>query len=315
MDAIRTGERRARRRRRWRAVVFSLAMMSLAAELVLRLSSAREREATASRWRSDPVRAAQLERSALRELADPVLLYGSTASPAQGVALPKPSGGWRVLVLGGSLVFGRSEPSPARLLEELARESERTVQVVDLSLPGYRLEQAARALEAEGLGLEPDLVLVCFGPEEIDREELFFDPERRTLRRDLLPLPLFLRRPLWRLSHLYGWIAAAHARAAGADSGDLDPRVPTSPLAPANQHAARAALVRMDALCRERGSAFFAAGVFPVAGRAAELAGWFSALRGELGLAGASLSVEPGSADAELARQLHEELARAGLWR
>ena len=81
-------------------------------------------------------------------------------------AVAKPEGVRRILGLGDSFVFGAVPPAE-NFLKVCERalgavgDSQRT-EVVLLGAPGYSPEHEADLLEGFGLGLDPDLVVVCF---------------------------------------------------------------------------------------------------------------------------------------------------------
>jgi hypothetical protein len=282
--AIGLHDRRTRRKRILLALVFGLALATLVAELGLRLTGARERSLerhihnTNRRW-------VTLSRGGLfRELADPVRRYGmrpgaeveldgwtfrvsSQGTRGPEVPTPKPAGEKRLLVAGDSFAFGLwcgEEETLASRLAELAsaREAERssgiTWRALDIGVPGYHLGQTRRALETEGLALEPDLVVLYTNTNDLEQTGFFYDESLGVLRRDYLPLPSRLRMGLWHWSHLYGLIAGQHARAVeDVDKPHLDPRVPFAHTRADNQAYARAELERIAALCRARGLPLF----------------------------------------------------------
>ncbi len=279
---------RAQRLRRLRigllVALFSVAGATLATELGLRLTRQRER-ALASHVTLTNRRWVALTRAGVfEELADPVRRYGMRPGAAaevdgwrfrvspqgtRGPALPpaKPAHEKRLLCLGDSFAFGlwcdEDETLAARLAtranqREAERASGTTWRALDLGVPGYHLGQTLRAFEQQGLALEPDLVVLYFNTNDIEQSGFYFDEELGLLRRDYLPLPVGLKRMLWRWSHLYGWIAARHARA--VESGPLphlEPRVPWAHVRADNQAYTRAALARIQELCRARGVPLF----------------------------------------------------------
>jgi hypothetical protein len=281
--AVRGGERARRLRRGLVVAVLALASLTLAAELALRITNARERESSRgfagidSAWTaldrarlfeasSDPVR-----RYALRPGAEGTVdghLYRISQRRTRGpeVAAAKPARERRLLCLGDAASFGlgcdEEETLGARLAARAgAREAELgsglAWRSLEMGVPGYHLGQILRALEADGLALEPDLVVLYLTASQIERSGFYRDDELG-FRRDFLPLPDALKRSLWRWSHLYGWIAALHAHAAedGPDP-ELEPRVPWAPVRPDNQEHARATLASIAALCRVRGVPLF----------------------------------------------------------
>jgi lysophospholipase L1-like esterase len=109
----------------------------------------------------------------LRPGARARLLGNDVAIGAQGwrnppVLLPKPAGTCRVLVIGDSVAFGwgvaEDEAFP-RVVERLLAAAGwpgdgRRVEVVNAGVPGWGAPNELVFLRDEGLGLEPDLVLV-----------------------------------------------------------------------------------------------------------------------------------------------------------
>jgi len=287
-EAVRRGARGRRLRRGLSVAVLTLAALTLAAELGLRLTHQRERALERNVTRTNR-RWAELARAhVFAEVADPVRRYamrpGAEATvdgwrfrvSAQGTRGPdvpaeKPADERRILCLGDSLPFGlwcdEEETVVARLAARAnEREAERasgvTWRALDLGVPGYHLGQTLRALEEDGLALAPDLVVLYANTNDVERSGFYFDEALGILRRDFLPLPVALKRSLWRWSHLYGWIAARHARAAeaveaGAPPPHLEPRVPWAFVRPDNQAYARESLARIAELCRARGLPLF----------------------------------------------------------
>ncbi len=279
---------RSQRARRLRlgllVALFSLAGATLALELGLRLTHEREHAVERHVSRTNRRWVALTRALLFEELADPVRRYGMRpgaeaevdgfrfrVSPqrTRGPEVPaaKPANERRLLCLGDSFAFGlwcdEEQTVVARLAAlASAREAELGTglgwRALDLGVPGYHLGQTLRAFEQDGLALAPDLVVLYFNTNDIEQTGFFFDAELGLLRRDYLPLPIALKRTLWRWSHLYGWIAARHARAVEAGpQPHLDPRVPWAHVRADNQAYARAALARIQELCRARGLPLF----------------------------------------------------------
>ena len=78
---------------------------------------------------------------------------------------------FRVLALGDSCTFGvgvnDTETWPSQL-EAISRARGLKLEVINAGVPGYTAFQGRRYLEKEGLILEPDMVLVCFGFNDAD---------------------------------------------------------------------------------------------------------------------------------------------------
>jgi hypothetical protein len=258
---------------------FTVALLTLAAEVLLRVTDHRERALATHVTRTNR-RWVELTRAGLfEELADPVRRYamrpGADAvvdgwrfrvsnARTRGPDVPaeKPPGERRILCLGDSFAFGlwcdEEETLVARLAAAAnAAESERASGVawrwLDLGVPGYHLGQTVRAFEQDGLALAPDLVVLYFNTNDIEQTGFHYDAELGVLRRDYLPLPEGLKRALWDWSHVYGWIAGRHARAVEAGPAPyLEPRVPWAHVRADNQAYTRAALARLAELCRAR---------------------------------------------------------------
>ncbi len=105
-----------------------------------------------------------------------VTTHASLRSPPAS----KAKKGFRVLALGDSCTFGvgveDEETWPAQL-SRLLRGGEVDAEVINAGVPGYTAFQGKRFLETRGLALEPDLVLVAFGFNDIDAEMPFSDAE------------------------------------------------------------------------------------------------------------------------------------------
>jgi lysophospholipase L1-like esterase len=120
-------------------------------------------------------------------IADPHVAYrmapGSSGSSAFGIpyrinaaglrnkeiAMPKPPGVFRVLVLGDSITLGYGLPEDSaypRVLERLIG-SER-VEVINAGAVGYHVQDFVAYLEHYGRQLEPDLVVCAFTHSDVD---------------------------------------------------------------------------------------------------------------------------------------------------
>ncbi len=79
---------------------------------------------------------------------------------------------FRILAVGNSCTFGvgvnDDETWPARLERIMREESGVESEVINAGVPGYSSFQGRRYLEERGLDLEPDLVIACFGFNDID---------------------------------------------------------------------------------------------------------------------------------------------------
>ena len=275
--AIQAGQKKHRVRRAFVALVLSGAAATLCAEVFLRVSGYREGifestvNRTISRWVSlmqagifeeidDPVRRYAMRPGAEVEVDGWTFRVNSQRTRGEEIPSPKPPGEKRLLALGDSFCFGLWSDEGETLVGHLARmanERERELgsdihwRAVNLGVPGYHTGQQLRSLEQEGLGLEPDAVLIYYNTNDIQTNGFFFD-ETFGLRNDYLPLPVWLRRVLWH-SHLYGAIARWHyMQYQSLPTPEMDPRVPWAHVREDNQRATEASLARIVELCRER---------------------------------------------------------------
>jgi len=275
-EAIRHGSRRQRIRRGLLVSVFTLAALTGAAELFLRITDQRgaffEASVNKTNQRWVDLTTARL----FEEVDDPVLRYamrpGADAevegwrfrvsnhrSRGADFPLEKPANERRLLCLGDSFAFGLWCDEDQTLVGHLTRMANEVEERagsgvhwrgVDLGVPGYHTEQQVRSFEQFGLALDPDVVVLYFNTNDIEQEGFFFDARLGVLRRDFLPLPSTLRRWLWN-SHLYGWIVTKHRNAVeGRATPHLDPDVPYAHVRADNQRATRSSLERLVSLCR-----------------------------------------------------------------
>ena len=88
--------------------------------------------------------------------------------------------GYRILALGDSCTFGLGvnddETWPARLETLLAAE-ECTAEVINTGVPGYTVFQGNRFLSGRGLSLKPDMIIACFGFNEVIKWRTMSDIE------------------------------------------------------------------------------------------------------------------------------------------
>lgn len=84
------------------------------------------------------------------------------------ITVPKPSGTFRILNLGDSIAFGWEVPEEAtygRVLDDLLNEAapaSLTFEVINAGVPTWNMETEGNYLLEEGLGYEPDLVILEF---------------------------------------------------------------------------------------------------------------------------------------------------------
>jgi lysophospholipase L1-like esterase len=98
---------------------------------------------------------------------DVFLEYNSHGIRGPERAYDKPSGTYRVVMLGDSFIEGYSVPREKRVAEVLEgilgeRDQSRRYEVIALGTAGYSTDQELLWLESEGLKYHPDLVVVMF---------------------------------------------------------------------------------------------------------------------------------------------------------
>ncbi len=254
-----------------------MALLTVAAEVWLRVTDDRDSAVedsanrTMRRWAGllkagivesdeDPIRRYALRPGA--ECTQDGWTFRVSRNRTRGPDVPetKAEGEKRLLCVGDSFAFGlwcnEDETLVAHLVRMAnARERENgtdvTWRAVNQGVPGYHIGQQRVAFEEEGLALEPDVVVIYFNTNDIQRFGYFYD-EDYGLYTDNLPLPVWLKRRLWS-SHLYGFITRKHFRSfSSITTPYLDPRVPWAHVREENQEYTREALGRIVELCRER---------------------------------------------------------------
>jgi lysophospholipase L1-like esterase len=318
--------RAARLRRGLVISVLTLAGLTLLAEGWLRAADVREKALAAGVNRTNARWMALLSAGIFEEIDDPVRHYAmrpdaettvegwtfrTTSHRTRGPELPleKPAGERRLLCIGDSFAFGLWADEDVTLVGHLARLANRTEvergsgerwRAVNLGVPGYHTGQQLRALEQDGLALDPDAVVLYFNSNDIVREGLFLSDELGALYSDHLPLlPVGMRRFLWQHSYVYGWITRSYTQSyASIPSPQFDPRVPWSHARADNQEATAAALRRIAELCAERGIPLFwvhqplltwSGDYHHADWPGLELVAWAEGVRAELGVPGISL--------------------------
>lgn len=125
------------------------------------------------RARATPTPAAGTE-PPLHVLVDSPVLYGLNPEHPeisdQGlrddeVAIPKPPGVWRILLLGDSITYGMRVPRELAFPDRLQRQLEARsapVDVVNAGVPGYTPYNQLQYYLTHGRALQPDLVVVSF---------------------------------------------------------------------------------------------------------------------------------------------------------
>lgn len=275
---LETHAKRTRLRRGCTVSILTLGFLVLCAELFLRLTDDRERALEAGTNRTNLRWLEVMQAGIFEELPDPVRRYAMrpgascevdgwtfrvTRHRTRGADFPaeKLADERRILALGDSFCFGMWCDEDETVVGHLARMANaREAQLdsglhwraVNLGVPGYHSGQQLRSLEQDGLALEPDLVVLYYNTNDIAREGYFYDEDLGAIRSDYLPLPTWLRRPLWN-SHLYGLIARKHYQSLRAvPNAPFDPNVPWAHVREDNKQATRAAITAIARICRER---------------------------------------------------------------
>src|SRR5271157_2442112 len=76
-------------------------------------------------------------------------------------AYEKPSGVFRIVVIGDSFVFGAGGVEPSNRFTDILQASTKNTEVINMGVPAYGTDQEYSYLAEEGLKYHPDLVLVC----------------------------------------------------------------------------------------------------------------------------------------------------------
>ncbi len=100
----------------------------------------------------------------------------------------KPAGKQRVVILGDSFAYGYGVDNHQTFASHLDQRLA-GVEVINLGLTGYNLVQAHRLLQREGLGYEPDLVVVAFCQNDVTDRRMPTAAEQRRTRKQLAPRP------------------------------------------------------------------------------------------------------------------------------
>ena len=178
-------------------------------------------------------------------------------------SLAKPPGVRRVLSLGDSFAWGASvefeDAYPQRLERALTRRRRETWEVVNLALPGMNTVDHAAQLAGDGMAYGPDVVLVGYvlndsedsQAAEARRAADWSQPPRPPGLLDHSALVRFVRGRLWATAENRRRVTGYRSMYADDAPGWV---------------AARAAMKRMGALCRERGVPLVVA-IFPLFGQ------------------------------------------------
>jgi lysophospholipase L1-like esterase len=179
-------------------VLAQLAIGLVASEVAIRLYAGLDEAAGRALRSHDPmaVSIAPHGRFGYRQRPNSTFHYGNgttATSNAMGfrgplVHVPKPPGVYRIVLLGGSTTHGwgvRDEETidahMRRLLQE--RHGRPRFEVVNLAFDGYDSHQLVERLHEDGLRLEPDLVIVNSGINDVRNARFanLADPDPRTL--------------------------------------------------------------------------------------------------------------------------------------
>ncbi len=138
--------------------------------------------------------------------ADQPFRTNSVGMRGDEVALPKPPGLQRVLVLGDSIASGygvREEETFARRLEALLNGGGR-FEVINAGVPSYNTAQEVEFLAERGFALEPDIVVLALYWNDIhDKEGVGVDAEGRLVDTKVPRPPAFWASPaVYRLRNL-----------------------------------------------------------------------------------------------------------------
>lgn len=252
----------------------------------------------------DPVRRYSLRPRVEVQVDDQTFRVNSYRGRGEELPPEKPPGERRMLAIGDSFCFGLWSDEDETLVGHLARLANEADpdgdpwKTINLGVPGYHTGQQLRALEQDGLPLDPDLVVLYFNTNDIVSEGFFYDEELQVLHSDHSPLPQGVRRALWN-SHLYGWIVRRlerrhHARG----SPHLDPNTPWAHVREDNQQATRESLARIAELCAERDIPLFmvhqplmtwSGDTWDADWPILPLVDWMEEVRAELGISGVNL--------------------------
>lgn len=80
----------------------------------------------------------------------------------------KPTGVFRIVVMGDSFVFGAGGVEPQDRFSDLLGRSARDLEVINMGVPGYSTDQEFLTLKDKGLAYHPDLVLLCLFVNDFD---------------------------------------------------------------------------------------------------------------------------------------------------
>lgn len=134
------------------------------------------------------------------------------------IEMPKPEGLFRIVAIGGSATYGAAvaddaEAYPALLAAELARQGYPQVEVINAGMLEYSSWETLLNFEFRVLDLEPDLVLVQAGVEDIAARLVWPSAAYRGDNSGYLLPPQPFRPPGWERSAALRWVAVALGQA------------------------------------------------------------------------------------------------------
>ena len=183
---------------RFTAVALGLVVGGLVGEISVRVYASFDKHAHRVLLRNDPlaVLISAHGEFGYRPRPNSVFRYGNGTSATTNslgyrgpvVRTPKPSGTFRIILLGESTTHGWGVVDDETIdayLRSLLRERypDRSVDVVNLAFDGYDARQLLERLRSDGMRFEPDLIIVNAGINDVrnTRFKDLGDPDPRTL--------------------------------------------------------------------------------------------------------------------------------------
>lgn len=190
---------RAKRRRRWFVVIAllgSLAFSLIVVEVVLRVYVAARGwtpncyAAHLTLFRPHPILGAELAPNFRLKSGVWNLSTNSLGLRGPEISKVKPEGTIRIAILGGSSVYGflvNDGEEAARILEENFRARGRAVEVINAGVPGYNLFRSLVRFQEIVAKLEPDIVVLYAGYNDVTYLTSEDPSTERWLRRPGIP--------------------------------------------------------------------------------------------------------------------------------
>jgi lysophospholipase L1-like esterase len=177
----------------------------------------------AQRWRLLPLSEVPLERRlykphpytayALNEKyrsADGLNRHNAQGYRGEEIAVPKPAGTYRILILGGSTTYDTNvqnqRATTCAVLQDMLREHHPEVEVVNAGCGGWTSWESMIDLELRGLSLSPDLVIGYFGTNDVHAR--LIDPARFVRDNSGFRRPWHDAEHLWEHLLVPRWIAS-----------------------------------------------------------------------------------------------------------